>query len=244
MKPLIGITMNLEEQPARNLNIVDQDYGKAVLRAGGVPVPILGIGESIPDLVSRIDGFLFTGGDDIHPRFYKERPLAGTRLKLASDRRVRFELELFKAVVRSKRPVLAVCYGAQLANVALGGTLYQDIERQVPEAIKHGPAGPGDIIYHPVSILEGTRLCSIMSSVAMRDRAIRVRSAHHQSIKNPGRGLRLAAVSADGVFEALESRGKTFLIAVQWHPEKTPSDRSTRKLFEALVSASRRRPPR
>jgi putative glutamine amidotransferase len=226
------------------VDIADQDYGKAVLRAGGIPVAIPGIGGGIPDLVTRIDGFLFTGGDDIHPRFYRERPLAGARLRLAPDRRVRFELELFKAVVRSRKPVLAVCYGAQLANVALGGTLYQDIERQLPKALKHGPSGPGDVVYHPVSILEGTRLCSIIGGVAMHDRAIRVRSAHHQSIKNPGRGLRLAAVSADGVFEALESRGRSFLIAVQWHPEKTPSDRSTRRLFEALVSASRRHPPR
>jgi putative glutamine amidotransferase len=236
--------MNLEEQPTRNLNILDQDYGKAILRAGGIPVPLLGIEGSIPDLVTRIDGFLFTGGDDIHPRFYKERPLAGARLRLASDHRIHFELKLFKAVVRSKKPVLAVCYGAQLANVALGGTLYQDIERQVPKALKHGPAGPGDIVYHPVNILEGTRLCSFIGSAARKDCSIRVRSAHHQSIKNPGRGLRLAAVSADGVFEALESRGQTFLIAVQWHPEKTPADRSTRNLFEALVTASRRRPLR
>jgi putative glutamine amidotransferase len=240
MKPLIGITMNLEEQTARNVNLLDQSYGAAVLRAGGIPVPILGIEGSIPDLVARIDGFLFTGGDDIHPRFYQERPLAGAGLRLASDHRVRFELNLFKAVAKARKPVLAVCYGAQLVNVALGGTLYQDIERQVPQAIKHGPAGPNDIVHHRVTILEGTRLCSIMGSVARRDPVIRVRSAHHQSVKNPGRGLRLAAVSADGVFEALESRGRAFLIAVQWHPEKTPAERSTRNLFDALVAASRR----
>ena len=75
MKPLIGITMNLEVQPARNLNILDQDYGKAVLQAGGIPVPIIGIESAIPDLVKHLDGFVFTGGDDIHPRFYKEKPL-------------------------------------------------------------------------------------------------------------------------------------------------------------------------
>jgi putative glutamine amidotransferase len=240
MKPLIGITMNLEEQAARNLNILDQDYGRAIVKAGGVPVPILGIKQAIPDLVRQLDGFLFTGGDDIHPRFYKERPRTGAKLGFASDSRVKFEIDLFRAASQAKKPVLAICYGAQLVNVALGGTLYQDIALQVPRSIKHGAAKAGQKIVHPVSIFEGTKLCKIMGSCTTGDCSIRVRSSHHQSIKNPGRGLRLAAVSPDGVFEAMESRGKTFLLVVQWHPEKTINDRSSSKLFEALVHATRR----
>ena len=127
MKPLIGITMNLEVQPARNLNILDQDYGKAVLEAGGIPVPVLGIEASIPDLVKHLDGLLFTGGDDIHPRFYKEKPLARARMTPSPDARTQFEIKLFKAAAKEKKPVLAICHGAQVVNVALGGTLYQDI---------------------------------------------------------------------------------------------------------------------
>ncbi len=240
MKPLIGITMNIEEQATRDLNILDQDYGKAVLQAGGIPVPVLGIKQSIPDLVRQLDGFLFTGGDDIHPRFYKERPRAGAKLALASNSRIRFEIDLFKAVVKAKKPVLAICYGAQLVNVTLGGTLYQDIALQVPRAIKHGAAKAGEKVFHPVSIFEGTKLCKIMGSCKAGDCSVRVRSSHHQSIKNPGRGLRLSAVSPDGVFEALESRGKNYLIAVQWHPEKTLADGPTQGLFESLIQASRR----
>jgi len=240
MKPLIGITMNLEEHASRDLNILDQDYGRAVARAGGFPVPILGIDGAIPDLVQRLDGFLFTGGDDIHPRFYHERAMAGAGLNLASDRRVRFEMKLFRAAAAAKKPVLAVCYGAQLVNVALGGSLFQDIGRQVPRALQHGPSRSGERVLHPVSVFEGTTLSRILGNGARTgDRIIRVRSAHHQSIKNPGRGLRLAAVSSDGVYEALESRGRTFLVAVQWHPEKTPADAASRKLFGALVAASR-----
>ena len=121
MKPLIGITMNLDEQMSRSLNILDQDYGNAVLKAGGIPVPLLGIHQSIPDLVKQLDGFLFTGGDDIHPRYYKEKPLSGAQIRLASDGRVKFEARLFKAAAKAKKPVLAVCYGTQLVNVALGG---------------------------------------------------------------------------------------------------------------------------
>jgi len=240
MKPLIGITMNLEEQATRSLNILDQDYGQAVLLAGGIPVPILGIRQSIPDLVRQLDGFLFTGGDDIHPRFYKERPRTGTKLNLASDGRVKFEIDLFKAAMKAKKPVLAVCYGAQLVNVALGGTLYQDIPLQIPKAVKHGAAKAGEKVFHPVSIFEGTKLCTLLGNCAAGDCSIRVRSSHHQSIKNPGRGLRLSAVSPDGVFEALESRGKHYLVAVQWHPEKTLSDGPSQRLFESLVQASRR----
>ena len=241
MKPLIGITMNIEEQSARNLNVLDQDYGRAVMEAGGVPVPIVGIDQLIPDLVKRLDGFLFTGGDDIHPRFYKERPLPGTKLQLTPDARVRLEIKLLKSALKAKKPVLAVCYGAQLVNVALGGTLYQDISLQIPKAIGHGPTNPGGKVFHRASIFEGTTLCRIMGDCCgTGDCSIRVRSSHHQSVKNPGRGLRLAAASPDGVFEALESRGKTFLMAVQWHPEKTLSDRPTRMLFQAFIRACRR----
>jgi putative glutamine amidotransferase len=240
MKPLIGVTMNLEEQASRDLNILDQDYGKAILQAGGIPVPVLGIKKAIPDLVRQLDGFLFTGGDDIHPRFYKERPRSGAKLGVVSDSRVKFEIDLFKAASQAKKPVLAICYGAQLVNVALGGTLYQDITLQIPKSLRHGTAKAGEKIIHPVSIFEGTKLCKILGNCATGDCSIRVRSSHHQSIKNPGRGLRLAAVSPDGVFEALESRGKNFLLVVQWHPEKNIKDRSSSKLFEALVHASRR----
>ncbi len=243
MKPLIGITMNLEEQPSRNFNILDQDYAKAVVQAGGIPVPVMGIDASIPDLVKQLDGFLFSGGDDIHPRFYKEKASAGAKLQLATDRRVQFELKLFHAARKARKPILAVCYGAQLVNVALGGTLYQDIAAQVPGSLAHGASKPGEKVFHPVSVFEGTTLCSIVSSrncCANGDCTVRVRSSHHQSIKNPGRGLRLAAVSPDGVFEALENRGKAFLLAVQWHPEKTPVDRTTRRLFQALVAASKK----
>lgn len=237
MKPFIGITMNLEEQAARNLNILDQDYGKAVFRAGGVPVPVLGIHQSVPDLVRQLDGFVFTGGDDIHPRFYGEKPIRGVNMALSPDRRTEFEIMLLKAVVKARKPVLAICHGAQLVNVALGGKLYQDVARQIPKSIKHGPAKKGEKVYHPVDIFEGTVLSHIMGNPQ-----IRTRSSHHQSVKNPGRGLRLAAVSADGVIEALESRGRNFLLAVQWHPEKTPDDKHTIKLFEAVVHASRKRP--
>lgn len=235
MKPLIGITMLLDVQPGRNMNILDQDYGKAVVQAGGIPVPILGIDDSIPDLIRRLDGFVFTGGDDIHPRFYGEKPLSSAGLTISPDGRTKFEISLFKAVARARKPLLAICYGAQLVNVALGGKLYQDISLQVPDPAQHGPARHGEKVFHHVDILEGTMLSRIMGASR-----IRVRSSHHQSVKNPGRGLHLSAVSRDRVIEAFEPRTDHFLIAVQWHPEKTPNDRYSRKLFTAFVNTAKK----
>ncbi|HTG02184.1 MAG TPA: gamma-glutamyl-gamma-aminobutyrate hydrolase family protein [Nitrospirota bacterium] len=235
MKPFIGITMQLDVQATRNMNILDQDYGKAILQAGGIPVPILGIEESIPELARRLDGFLFTGGDDIHPRFYRETMLDRSRTTLSPDERTRFEIKLFRAAAKARKPVLAVCHGAQLVNVALGGSLYQDIGSQISHPIEHGPRISGQKVFHPVDILEGTRLASILGASR-----IRVRSAHHQSIKNPGRGLHLSAAASDRVVEALEPRSDHFLIAVQWHPEKTRHDRYTKKLFSAFIAAAKK----
>ncbi len=235
MKPFIGVTMNLEEQTTRKLNILDQDYGRTVLQAGGLPVPILGMETSIPDFVKQLDGFIFTGGDDIHPRFYKEKPLSDARMTISPNRRTVFEIALFKAAVNAGKPILAICYGTQLVNIALGGKLYQDIALQVLNPVKHRASRTGEKVFHFVDIFEGTLLSRILGASR-----IRVRSAHHQSVKNPGRGLVLSAVAHDGVIEALEPRSKKFLVAVQWHPEKTPHDRYTKRLFEALVSASKK----
>jgi len=235
MKPLIGITMNLEVHPARSLNILDQDYGKAIIKAGGIPVPVLGLNDSIADLMKHLNGFLFTGGDDIHPDFYREKLLPTARLILSPEERTRFEIDLFRAAAKAQKPILAICHGAQLVNVALGGKLYQNIAQQIRHPIQHAPARKGEKIFHDIDILEGTLLSSIMGVSR-----IRVRSAHHQSVMNPGRGLHLSAVAHDKVIEALEPRSKQFLLAVQWHPEKTPDDRYSKKLFAAFINASKK----
>jgi putative glutamine amidotransferase len=235
MKPLIGITMNLEVQPARSMNALDHDYGKAVHQAGGIPVPVLGIDGCIPDLVKRCDGFLFSGGDDIHPRFYHEKPIPGAKLEISADRRTQFEIRLLKAAYKAKKPILAICGGEQLVNVALGGNLYQDIMLQIPETLEHSASRKGKKVFHYVDISENSLLFRIMGTGR-----IRVRSAHHQSVKNIGTGLRVSAISRDHVIEALELRSNAFLIAVQWHPEKVPYDQYTKKLLKAFINASKK----
>ncbi|MFA5073923.1 MAG: gamma-glutamyl-gamma-aminobutyrate hydrolase family protein [Nitrospirota bacterium] len=234
MKPLIGITMDLEIRSKRNLNYSDQDYAQAVQQAGGIPLLIAGIHDSIPDLVKRLDGFVFSGGDDMHPRFYREKLRAAAHLILSPDERARFEISLFKAAYKAKKPILAICGGEQLVNVALGGNLYQDIALQVPHARAHRPSEPGTTMEHEVAPIEGTTLYKILGP-----EKIRVRSSHHQSVKQLGKKLRCSARSSDQIIEAIETETQNFLIAVQWHPEKKLHDRSTKKLFKALVNASK-----
>jgi gamma-glutamyl-gamma-aminobutyrate hydrolase PuuD len=167
MKPYIGITMNLEEQAERKLNLLDQDYARAVAQAGGFPVPLIGIDDSIPDLVNRLDGFLFTGGDDVHPRFYREKPLARSRIRLSPNLRTTFEIKLLKAALKKKKPVLAICYGTQLVNVALGGSLYQDILLQVPVPSSTVLQSWREV-FHPATVFEA-ELCEILGGCAAID---------------------------------------------------------------------------
>jgi putative glutamine amidotransferase len=235
MKPLIGITMNLEVRPARSINALDHDYGKAVHQAGGIPVPVLGIDGCIPDLVKRCDGFLFSGGDDIHPRFYHEKPIPDAKLEISPDRRTQFEIRLLKAAHKAKKPILAICGGEQLVNVAFGGSLYQDIALQLPGTVAHSASRKGQKVFHCVDIVDNSLLFRIMGAAR-----IRVRSAHHQSVKVTGTGLSVSAKSRDDVIEALELRSNAFLIAVQWHPEKMPYDQYTKKLIKAFINASKK----
>jgi len=235
MKPLIGITMNLDVQTIRSMNILDQDYGKAVYKAGGIPVPLLGIHESISALAKRLDGFVFTGGDDIHPRYYNEKQISGARLTISPDDRTCFEISLFKAVHKIKKPILAICCGEQLVNVALGGTLFQDITLQIPRTIRHRPIRSGKPVFHYVDVFPGTLLRHITGASR-----ILVRSAHHQSVKVLGTLFKPSAQSSDGVIEAFELKKNDFLIALQWHPEKTPHDQYTKKIFKAFINASKR----
>ncbi len=235
MKPLIGVTMNLDVQQTRNMNILDQDYGRAIYRAGGIPVPILGIQESISDLTKQLEGFVFTGGDDIHPRFYKEKRNPKAALTISPDDRTRFEINLLKAVYKENKPILAICCGEQLVNIAFGGTLFQDIPLQIPGAIKHGAARTGEKQFHHVDILSGTLLQRITGTSR-----ILVRSAHHQSVKKLGTPFKCSARSSDGVIEAFELKEKGFLVAVQWHPEKTLHDRYAKKIFKAFINAAKK----
>ncbi|HEY9720490.1 MAG TPA: gamma-glutamyl-gamma-aminobutyrate hydrolase family protein, partial [Oscillatoriaceae cyanobacterium] len=168
--------------------------------------------ESIPELLEGLDGLLFTGGEDIEPKHYGEtpHPLLGA---LDSDRD-RFELALFKhAWDHSDMPILGVCRGLQIMNVALGGTLWQDLPSQRPSHVHHSQRDHRYKAVHPMKVDPESRLGKLLP------RVIAVNSLHHQGIKDLAAGLRATAFSPDGLVEAVESDDHACRLAVQWHPE-------------------------
>jgi putative glutamine amidotransferase len=173
------------------------------------------------DYVRALDGLVLQGGADVSPESYGEQPL---RPEWAGDRvRDLYEIELFWECAIQGKPVLGICRGHQLINVALGGTLYQDIGSQVEGAARHVDREAYDRNHHEIDIVPGSGLARVYG---MLKRAM-VNSIHHQSVKTLGRGLVVEAVSlADGVIEAIRWRGSSYAIGLQWHPEFHPSGKS------------------
>lgn len=229
MKPLIAITATTEELRNKQQITIPAAYSKAVEDAGGIPVmlPISSIKQNITAIADSFDGFLFSGGDDIKPSYYGEDQLPHLiDTELSPDERTDFEVALLKEVMALEKPVLGICLGMQLINVALGGRLIQDIPTQVTNPLNHRQS-------HTVEIKEGTLLHRIMKKIP----PIQIISHHHQSVKFPGNNLLSSAISNDGVIEAIELPGYPFLIGVQWHPERELENEYTRRLFNAFVEA-------
>ncbi|QRG66788.1 gamma-glutamyl-gamma-aminobutyrate hydrolase family protein [Brevibacillus choshinensis] len=213
MKPIIGVTTFLSEQS--KYSSVNKNYIDSIYAAGGLPVniPIIAGETNYDAYVDMVDGILFTGGNDIAPYFFGENPVK--QLHSMSSVRDEYELALFKGAYEKNMPIFGICRGIQLINVALEGTLYQDIYSQVPGALGHYPEHTAaDEFYHSVQITGGTKLHEIFGT----DR-IFTNSFHHQSVKALGKNLVTTAFSEDGIVEAVESTEDRFLLGVQWHPE-------------------------
>lgn len=216
--PLIGIA-----------SVNGEAYVHAVRRAGGIPVILPDTDDSpaaIAGYLERLDGLLLPGGADIPPSEYGEEP--HPTVELLDGKRFRFEKSLGKAwIERSAKPLLGICLGSQWINVFHGGSLVQDI----PSELGGNHRGTA----HPVTLEPGTRLHRIFG-----ESEFEVNSWHHQAVDVPGKNLRVAARSADGVIEATETTDpERFLIGVQWHPEKMlPGDPRQERLLEAFVKAA------
>lgn len=171
-------------------------------------------GLTLADYAHELDGLVLQGGTDISPRMYGEEPL---RPEWAGDPgRDRYELDLLNRFLDAKKPVLGICRGQQLINVALGGTLYQDTATQKPGAHAHHDPAVYDDKYHHIEILSGTQLAALYPGV----RHAKVNSLHHQAVKGLGEGLRIEARSLDDdVIEAVRHGGSQYVAGVQWHPE-------------------------
>lgn len=187
---------------------------------------------SISELCRKLDGLVLSGGVDIHPRHYRQEPAPG--LRNIDDVRDMMELELTRRAMALDLPLLAICRGIQLLNVALGGTLYQDIASRSGSSILHSPAADRDIATHTVRIQPDTILHAIV-----KRRTLWVNSQHHQAIHELAATLIASAHAKDHLIEAVEAPDKLFTVGVQWHPEGLwQKDAGARNLFKALVKAA------
>lgn len=211
----------------KSLMILEQDMARWVMDQGAWPVLIpapseSGKGPRVEDWAEELDALILQGGHDVAPTSYGELPL---RPEWEGDAaRDRYEIALIHSFLRERKPVLGVCRGAQILNVALGGTLFQDIATQLPGARIHRDWEIYDQNFHAIEIEPGSRLSRWYGGIA----GAWTNTIHHQGIRQLGRGLEVEArCPEDGVIEAIRLRGHAFVYGVQWHPEfQDPTDRS------------------
>ncbi len=237
MKPVIGITTFWESGPKKVYSTVSNHYIRSVELAGGLPVllPSIEDYEMTDQYLSFVDALLITGGNEaVSPLLYGENPVKEV-LQLCPERDL-FEIRLVQQAFEKKMPILGVCRGHQLLNVAMGGSLYQDIFTQVPGCLGHNPPNmPVDTLYHDVRIEEN----SLLSKIFGKER-INVNSFHHQAVKETADGFRATAFSSDGIIEAMEYTGDNNAVGIQWHPEDlTVRHPEFVGLFRFLVDAAK-----
>jgi putative glutamine amidotransferase len=229
-RPIVGITAYVT--PARfgawdvETALVPLDYVRAVERAGGRPLLVPPSEEGLEETLDSLDGLVFSGGSDLDPELYGQR--AHPETVDVVPERDRAELALLTAALARDLPVLAICRGSQVLNVAAGGDLVQHLPDDVGhDGHKHTP---GEFAEHDVALDEGTQLRTLLGPQAP------VKSHHHQGFGRLGSGLRVAAHAQDGAVEAVEDPSRRFALGVLWHPEAGDD----LKLFEALVAEAAR----
>ena len=243
MKPVIGLTPDYNGGDRQDMGgkeptyFLRARYLKAIEDSGGIPLmlPLLTKKGELRQILSTLDGLLMTGsGSDLDPELYGERQRYTFR-RMAQERSS-LELELTKLAYQANIPVLGICGGMQSMNVALGGTLYQDIGSQLTTTVPHQPSFSATKPAHKVSISPKSLLKRIT-----KQSSIPVNSSHHQSVKKVARTLTQTAAAPDGVVEAIESPTLPFFLGVQWHPEFMYSRYPVQhRLFQALIQAAKR----
>jgi putative glutamine amidotransferase len=236
MPPLVILTATTESLRGRSRVRVNEAYSNALASVGLVPLVLPPVGRSMATAaLEGVAGLVLTGGEDVGAEHFGQtpHPAMGTPHAARDD----YELALTHAAIERRVPVLAICRGAQVMNVALGGTLLQDIPSLRPDAANHDQSSRRTERVHDLSIEPGSALAAIVG-----ESSISVNSSHHQAIDRVAPGLRVSATSPDGIIEALEpSESGWWMIAVQWHPEEltgTPEPWD-RRLFSAFAEAVR-----
>lgn len=242
MKPVIGVTPDFNAGDRKDMGgreptyFLRARYIRAIEELGGVPL-ILPLAEDHSirrHLLKGVQGLLLTGsGPDLPPRLYGERQ--AYPFQVVSRRRYDFELDLARMAADRRLPMLGICGGMQAMNVALGGSLVQDIPSQITSSLQHRSPWPATRLCHSINVASSSLLCKIVGAST-----IRVNSSHHQSIKRAAPSLSVSAVASDGVIEAVESSNHPFLLGVQWHPEFLyERHKIHRRLFIAFLKAAR-----
>jgi putative glutamine amidotransferase len=233
--PVIGITLDSEEAGGYSKlpwYALRKNYVEKTAQAGGLPILLPHEPELAQHYLDRIDGLIVTGGAfDVDPALFGAQTRHAT--VTLKERRTAFELAIVRGAVERDMPLLGICGGQQLINVALGGTLIQHIPDEVAHPLAHEQPNPRTEPGHDVVLAEGTQLRRIAGAAC-----IPVNSAHHQAVKDVAPGLIADAVARDGVIEGIEHPGKKFLIGVQWHPEYAISPADT-ALYDAFIAACR-----
>ena len=238
MKPIIGImahpTLNEYRGNKATIHSCGENYLFSVEAAGGIPLilPIFDDPEALDRYTAMCDAYIVPGGIDVNPISYGEQPhplLEATRLDYDE-----YQLHLIKRMLRTEKPMLAICRGIQIMNVAFGGMLYQDVSLHGPGTMRHSQREimPGGIS-HKVIIEEGSILQRLYGNELWTN------SYHHQAIKDLGEGLRVTARAEDGIIEAVEAVDHPYMHAVQWHPESffVRKDNYMLPIFEDFIKA-------
>ena len=239
-RPLIGCATyrkTVDQVPPIEVYGLMPSYTKAVLAAGGLPVLIpLGLStEDLQALLPRLDAVLLPGGGDVEPSYYGGNDDDPT-VRDVDILRDQCELFLIRHALKTEKPLLAICRGLQVFNVALGGSLWEDIGTQMPGAMRHDFFGKGqrDLLAHEVVVHPGSLLHNILGSDT-----IRVNSLHHQGIRALAPELFASAVAQDNLIEAVEVEGHPFALGVQWHPENIlQAEPRMKLLFQRFVAVA------
>ena len=228
MPPVIALA------PCRTL----PDYEESVRRAGGEPRVLDYESDPVEQVVAWCDGILLPGGVDVHPARYGEAP--HPTVTEVNEGRDEYEVALVRAALAADVPLLAICRGMQVLNVAAGGTLVQDIPSQITTDVKHAIVNPKNAIAHEVWVTPTSRLWALMRESIEEGDALQVNSRHHQGVQRLAPGFDVTATAPDGVIEAMERTTGRFCVGVQWHPENFWRTGEFRPLFEGFIEACRK----
>lgn len=234
--PVVGVTLRPQASNGHpSMMVRNRSYFDALEDAGGVvmPLPITTNSDHLRALYDRCDSLCMPGGPDVHPRLYGEAPRADCALDVVEELDD-VEMQLVRWALADGKPLLAICRGMQLMNVALGGTLYQDLVTQHPAALRHQHQVTHLDVMHQMTIEDGTRLAALAGAVK-----VEVNSRHHQAVRDAAPSLQVSAVSPDGVVEAVEDPARGFLLGVQCHPEDLYFSHDwSQRLFKEFISHS------